>query len=652
MKQHKNPSIKYRAEIDGLRAVAVLPVILFHGGFDVFSGGFVGVDVFFVISGFLITSIILSDLEKGTFSVKKFYERRARRILPALFFVITACLPFAFAWMLPGELERFGESLVAVATFSANLFFWSTQEYFGPAAELQPMLHTWSLAVEEQYYVFVPLVLMWFWSLGRRPLFALIAAAAAGSLVIAEWGWRHEPTANFYLLPTRAWELLAGSLIAFAPSSSQLAGRGSAVLKQIGPYIGLGLILYSIFWFDQSIPIPSVYALIPVGGTVLIIASATPGHPVTRALAARPLVAIGLVSYSAYLWHQPLFAFARIRLLGEPSHWLAGGLAMLSLLLAYCSWRFVEAPFRSPAKKGISRAPLIPAVVSLGLLTATGLALYLSEGLPQRLPPDARAFIDRYDNYQDIDNGRFGECFFGEDHEQDDAIEFAQSCYGKPQAQRFVLIGDSFSAHYLSGLRSLLQPNETVAQFNISGCLPFVELPALTPARCRLLNGPRFDALTPEDVVILSAQWPAAIDQPESFEHQALATTLETLTSSIPANQIVLVGASPQWPGELPVKLIRAGLHKTLAPGDMLSNRTLEQTREINGLLSRMAQTYGVRFLDPVERLCEDSQCVVALAHQGGIEISASDYGHLTAPAARRVLSGLVGDIRGSSDGT
>ena len=197
----------YRREIDGLRALAVVPVILFHAGFQAFSGGFVGVDVFFVISGYLITSIILAELETGTFSVVNFYERRARRILPALFFVMLACLPFAWLWLLPDYLKSFSQSLVAVPVFASNILFWITSGYFEPAAELKPLLHTWSLAVEEQYYVFFPLFLMLTWRLGRRWILSILAVLLVVSLAAAEWGSHAEPVPTFFLLPTRGWEL-------------------------------------------------------------------------------------------------------------------------------------------------------------------------------------------------------------------------------------------------------------------------------------------------------------------------------------------------------------------------------------------------------------------------------------------------------------
>ncbi|MPT24197.1 MAG: acyltransferase, partial [Starkeya sp.] len=191
--------MKYRSEIDGLRAVAVVPVILFHAGFGAFSGGYVGVDVFFVISGYLITVILLSEIEAGTFSIARFYERRARRILPALSVVMLACLPFAWLWMIPDQLKEFGQSVTAVVFFVSNFLFWKEEgSYFAAAAELKPLLHTWSLAVEEQYYLFAPLTLAALWRFGRRRLFWMVVGVAVLSLLATEWGWRYAPRANFY----------------------------------------------------------------------------------------------------------------------------------------------------------------------------------------------------------------------------------------------------------------------------------------------------------------------------------------------------------------------------------------------------------------------------------------------------------------------
>lgn len=332
--------MQYRREIDGLRAIAVVPVILFHAQFSIFSGGYVGVDVFFVISGYLITSILISELEQGNFSIVRFYERRARRILPALFAVMFACLPFAYMWMLPAQLRDFAQSLVAVVFFASNILFWRQDGYFAAAAELQPLLHTWSLAVEEQYYLLFPIFLSWVWRFGRNRVLWSVIAVAAVSLLLAEWAWRNMPSANFYLVPTRAWELLAGSICAFMAVGKPQ--RSSNLLSAVG----LGLIVFAMFAYDEGTPFPSVYALVPVLGTALIILFAAQGTWVARLLSLRAFVGIGLISYSAYLWHQPLFAFARLRSLTEPSQTLMAALVVASLLLAWATWYWVEQAFR------------------------------------------------------------------------------------------------------------------------------------------------------------------------------------------------------------------------------------------------------------------------------------------------------------------
>lgn len=341
--------MKYRREIDGLRAVAVLPVIFFHAGFAAFSGGFVGVDIFFVISGYLITTIILSDIDKGQFSIVKFYERRARRILPALLFVMLCCLPCAWLWLSPSHLKSFSDSLVAVSTFVSNVLFWRESGYFDTAAELKPLLHTWSLAVEEQYYIIFPLFLLLLWRLRKRLIFSALLMLAFTSLGIAQWGSFAFPSANFFLLPSRFWELAIGALIAFyflyKKEHIDLI-TSKRPLNEIFGLAGILLIFYSIYAFDHETPFPSLFALLPTLGTGLIIIFSTPQTMTGRFLGTKAMVGIGLISYSTYLWHQPLFVFARHRSAEELGTPLLLTISALSLVFAYFSWRFVEQPFR------------------------------------------------------------------------------------------------------------------------------------------------------------------------------------------------------------------------------------------------------------------------------------------------------------------
>jgi peptidoglycan/LPS O-acetylase OafA/YrhL len=360
--------LKYRAEIDGLRALAVIPVILFHAGFEIFSGGFVGVDVFFVISGYLITTILIEDIENKRFSIINFYERRARRILPVLFFVML--LSSFFAWvLLPNEmLYKFGGGLIGVSLFVSNVVFWRQQGYFDETAELNPILHTWSLAVEEQYYVLFPIFLMLTWRFGKNRVFWMIVVLSAISLVLSEWGWRNKPTANFYLLPTRAWELFAGSIAAF------IVQRNGVQKNDPLAFLGLAAIVLSIFFYDESTPFPSVYALVPVLGVVLLILYANKETLTAKLLSTKVFVSIGLVSYSAYLWHQPIFAYMRVYT-NEVTigYFVASILVIVTFVFSYCSWKFIEAPFRD--RTLIKRYPMFAiSLIALVAMFALGSA--------------------------------------------------------------------------------------------------------------------------------------------------------------------------------------------------------------------------------------------------------------------------------------
>ena len=373
MPSHAAPS--HRRDIDGLRAVAVLPVILFHAGVPAFAGGYLGVDVFFVISGFLITGILARDLAEGRFSLARFYERRARRILPALAFILLACVPVALAWLSPNELKSFAQATAATALSVSNFLFWQQLDYFGPDAERLPLLHTWSLGIEEQFYILFPPLLAFLWLRPRRTL--TLALLLALSLAAAAWATRHAPSAGFFLLPFRAWELLIGGLLALAaPRSLPLAT------------LGLGLVLAAM----AAVPL-GVAGILPLvlacAGTGLVLAF--PGGPASRLLSHPVPVGIGLVSYSAYLWHQPLLAFARIRL-GHLEPAAAVALGALALLLAWPTWRYVETPFRRPGGASPRRA-LVTAAATIAGLTALGAAGTLTNGLAARTSPAVQAIM-------------------------------------------------------------------------------------------------------------------------------------------------------------------------------------------------------------------------------------------------------------------
>lgn len=371
--------MQYRHEIDGLRAIAVLAVIFSHAGFRFFQGGFIGVDIFFVLSGYLITTIIVTERSRNTFSLTNFYARRARRLLPALFFVMLSCLPIAWLWMLPNQFKDFCKSIIAVSFFASNFSFWLESGYFDTTAELKPLLHTWSLAVEEQYYLLFPLFILITWQLGQRKIITLLTGIGLISLAIAHWGIHYYPSATFYLLPSRIWEFSLGAFIAFyllkyphQESAKNPLSRRSQSLS----LFGLCLIGYAIICFDTQTPVPSLFTLIPTLGTALIILFTTPQTIVGRLLSHRLLTGIGLLSYSAYLWHQPLFAFARIRSNQQSTPGTMLWLTLGTFVLAYFTWKYIEQPLRNPKildQQEVYSAAAILSVISI-LIGAVGYA--------------------------------------------------------------------------------------------------------------------------------------------------------------------------------------------------------------------------------------------------------------------------------------
>tara|TARA_Y100000768_G_scaffold1064_1_gene855 strand:- start:2965 stop:4944 length:1980 start_codon:yes stop_codon:yes gene_type:complete len=502
--------MNYRSEIDGLRALAVLPVIIFHAGLQWFSGGFVGVDIFFVISGYLITNIIISEMAEDSFSLKNFYERRARRILPALFFVTVVCMPFAWMWLAPSDLKDFGNSVASVGIFTSNIFFWSELGYFGPTAELQPLLHTWSLAVEEQYYILFPVFLMITWRLGLNWVLILLAIIFIISLCTAHWATTiasHPKMISgaFFLLPTRGWELLIGVFIAFYLKHFKFPK--SFTFNQIVSFIGLGMILFSIIYFDERTPFPSLYALVPTLGTCLIILSAVPNTIVSKILSFRPLVGIGLISYSAYLWHNPLLVFARHRFMGELTEGIIIMLCIASILLAYFSWRFVEKPFRD--KNKTSRKMIFGLFIS-GLILFQFIGFfsyktYLANGYSSRVE-----FSDQ--TKESLIMSDAGNCF-------NTVLNHTADNWGcrlgiQKDKIDYILFGDSHSLALKNLIDKAAKFNEISVFFTGSnGCVPFLDI---HPQRsdqlsnnCNELNTrvSQFAELENIRGIILSARW-------------------------------------------------------------------------------------------------------------------------------------------------
>lgn len=620
--------VKYRAEIDGLRAVAVVPAIMFHAGFETFSGGYIGVDVFFVVSGYLITTLLVEDIEKGRFSLGNFYVRRARRILPALFLVMICCLPFAWLWMVPRQMEDFSQSLVATSLFASNVLFWRESGYFEAAAELKPLLHTWSLAVEEQYYVLFPLLLFGVWRFGRKRVFGMLAALAIASLMLSEWSWRNFPTANFYLAPTRVWEIFAGSLAAFVVLKRGVRRNNMLAMA------GLLAIVFAVFAFDRTTPVPSLFALLPVGGVVLLVLYGDRETLAARILSTPLLVGIGLISYSAYLWHQPILAFARIRSAAELTILQTSILIAISMVLSVISWRYVEQPFRHSRVWPASPLRVFKlSAVGLVLFATLGLTGYLSDGLKFRLTLQQQRVM-AYADYPRQIYYRERECFLLTDQPYS---EFGSDCV-KPGQN--LLWGDSHAAALASGW---LQEDATLTQLTASFCPPILdvaerEFEKTERPHCKAINDNMLAFLqaNPDYTVYLHANW-------KGHRPSKLAKLDDTLRSLKAAGvaKVIVIGGVPQYQPSLPQVLLSE--RKVALSGPERSVADLDMVRRHDAIVRDIAAANEVPFISIVDVLCDEQLCDSVVAGSEGFEPIAWDYGHLTRSGARHVIAKVLG---------
>jgi peptidoglycan/LPS O-acetylase OafA/YrhL len=474
--------LKYRPDIDGLRAVAILSVLAFHVWPWRVSGGFVGVDVFFVISGYLISAIVFSEIATCRFSLLAFYERRVRRIFPALFVMLIVVSTVISLFLVPNELIDYAKSVIATTTSSSNLYFWRHSGYFD-APMSKPLLHTWSLAVEEQFYILFPIFLL----VGRR-LFAqwlkhgvviLLFASLAASVATLHY----DATTAFYMPYTRAWELLAGTVISlgFFPRLRLVWVRNGVAL------LGIGMICYSVLRYSPQTPFPGLAAVLPSVGSALIIAAGESGSTlVGKALSCRPLVFLGLISYSLYLWHWPVIILNDLGLSPNFGVFAPHGWAFVSLLqkinrpmvlllgfvLAVLSWRFVERPFRNHHSRQIERGPLfaLAAAAMVALLLSSGAAIY-ARGFPERFPPRA-VQVASFRPPPDSMIGQLGDCVITESN-RSTVFDNGDCLPGAPEKETYLLLGDSHAAALWDGLRTLL-PKSNVVLAAAWGCSPSI----------------------------------------------------------------------------------------------------------------------------------------------------------------------------------
>jgi peptidoglycan/LPS O-acetylase OafA/YrhL len=624
----------YREDIDWLRAIAVLAVVAFHFEAPAVFGGFVGVDIFFVISGYLITRIIQSEVQSNAFSFAGFYERRVRRLLPALYTMVALMAIPSFHYLLTSERMQFFRSIAAVVTFTSNFFFWFQTGYFDHAAVEKPLLHTWSLAVEEQFYLALPLLLWALFVRGRSiALPIVLGALALASFALSVWLIHTERSANaFFMSPPRAWEFLVGSLVAI----EGFPVLRKALAQQIARGIALVLIAIPIFSLRQGPGFPGLNALSPCIGAAIFIWS---GIGVSTQVRSRyspfnVLKFFGQISYSLYLWHWPLFTFARFSkssLVLDREDRIA--LFGLTVVISYLSWRFVEQPMR--------RGSLVPTRRAAFRLAAFGTAVLLAGTaggivISQRLTDVDRAALqlESYNSYNFSPVYRNGSCYSPVGYLLGDV------CLAlAPGKTNLLLWGDSLAAHYFHGLSKAVDPQAVhILQATQAQCMPTLNAAVQSDAACRILAG-QMDAFFRDrkpDLVVMSANW--LLYGRRSWFNGMIADIKQTISRLNGLGiTVVLLGPGVQFKSGLPSILTRAHLRLTDArPEDFVLPDIFSLDEKMK---STLPPSDRFSYISVVDAICPTQRCPLTV--DDGIPL-AWDHAHLTAEGSAYVAAKLM----------
>ncbi|HEX3893100.1 MAG TPA: acyltransferase family protein [Terracidiphilus sp.] len=644
---------KYRPDIDGLRAVAVLSVVAFHAFPNWIQGGFIGVDVFFVISGFLISTIIFENLDRGSFSFLEFYARRIRRIFPTLLLVLTACAAFGWFALLAEEYKQLGKHIAAGAGFVSNFALWKEAGYFDNSADTKPLLHLWSLGIEEQFYIIWPLLLWFAWKRKRiLPVVILVIAIVSFYLNIS--GIKQDATAAYYAPQTRFWELLSGSLLAWLTTCqtakyssirakvdgwlASLFRKGKEAdgktLANVLSILGLSLLAYGFWRIDKYVGFPGKWALVPVLGAVFVIAAGSGGWLNRILLSNKIAVWFGLISFPLYLWHWPLLSFARIVQSEAPSRKLRVAAVVLAICLAWLTQKLVEQHLRRGGNGRLKVAFLVAAMMLVGSL---GYVDFRQEGLPARFPQEVRSVFDTPD---------FSHASFPMERNctRYSGGKFLSVCT-ENQAPILFVMGDSHAGAFFSGLNDLQRDYV----FGLDTAIGCGNAPYLVPgdygdgAWCdssQARNGFNLFALEKISeikpaIVILHARWAYDLyntDQPSMV--RKLRETIRRISKASPASKIMVVGPVPNWKTspqrELYLSWRRSHVGLTGQPlPTRLKDGLVPEIKEWDEAMSRAVPKMGATYISAYKTLCNADGCLARVGSTAN-EVTATDYGHLS----------------------
>lgn len=617
----------YRADIDGLRAIAVLSVIAFHLFPATIRGGFIGVDIFFVISGFLISTIIFSNLDHGTFRISEFYTRRIKRIFPALLLVLSTCLCLGWFLLLADEYRQLGLHTAAGAAFVSNIMLWHESGYFDTAAEAKPLLHLWSLGVEEQFYILWPPTVWFCWRCKNRFLpILLILILLSFSLSIA--GLKKDAAAMFFLPHVRFWELLIGALLAHTMLYKNTLLKSMAFLKpDLRAWLGLLLLTAGMLTINKQSLFPGFWALLPVFGSALLISAAERAWINRTVLSHRVLVWFGLISYPLYLWHWPVLFFVNLMEESAPSFIQRWVIFSGSIILSWATYRFVEQPIRFRNHKK-NYVPLLCA--SMILIIGLGSTVYFLGGFSKRLPPFLR--ISEGASFDQIRKTiwREHQCFLRENDKR-----FSNICLDHGNGPLVMIWGDSHAAAFYSGLQNLQKTRKfRIVQRTSSDCAPIIDYVSRNVASCSTINAEnmRFIKQMRPDHVILHANW-------DNYEGHLAATITEINEAGI--RDVIVIGPVPKWHPTLLRALMNNAIRSGEAPPRYITPYSLNNLMTYDQSLRAIAEKTGARYVSAIQALCHSGGCLSRVQS----ELTYFDSDHLSVVGATFLAEAIASQV-------
>ncbi len=625
----KNFHPTYRADIDGLRALAIIPVVAYHA-FPVYApGGFVGVDIFFVISGYLISLIIFKSLEYNEFSLAEFYTHRIKRIFPALLLVTCACYAAGWIFLLPEEFKQLGKHIAAGMGFVENLVLWKEAGYFDNASELKPLMHLWSLAVEEQFYLVYPLFVWILWKV-RLNVLAGIVVVGVGSFVLNARGIHEDAIKTFFVPQMRFWELMVGSMLAFVVGLKKLRERsaetaGPLLLANVLAVAGILLIAYSIAAYNHKMAYPGVRAIAPVLGAGLLIFAGPQAWVNRNLLSNKILVWVGLISYPLYLWHWPLLSFVRIVDSETPSSTLRAAAVASSFIFAALTYYLIEKRIRYGHSTRSAVAVLCVLAVTTGI---AGYYTYVRNGLSFRFPQVVNELISYKYDFDLV--YRHKTCFLNEDQ----GYENFEKCSTETAQNKSILLwGDAHAAHLYPGYKQRYSGEYSIIQRTASGCPPIMNLEIPSRIHCKKINDyvlQKIEELHP-DRVVMSAVWP-------TYDLANLEETIDAL-KKIGIGEIEIVGPVPQWSDGLPKQLY--SYYRSHVPHiipERMQSGLMGNFSNLDSELRLKFKNGKVHYISAKDILCNSDGCLTQVGGEGG-SLTAWDYAHLTAQGSVYLVS-------------